>query len=403
MIRSTPSSSGSGNMTPASMRIAVSPQATTIMFMPNSPSPPSGISSSGGDIGRRVVASSDHQVKAPRIAGSTASATARRVSRRADSRRTGHARRATRAGGTGVYCGGEPRLVCPPGAAGTARPGTAAKAAQTIAQLARGRSEKVRKPRQLCQLQRLGTAPPDRSRRASRPRGASRAGRRVGRSAFDERLAPLHEHRADHRLERRFVRHRDGAAAETAAGRRPNEPSGARPEGAGRQRQQRPHVGVQLHEDRQHAVVAASRAARSMRSATSRCSIRVASTSRPRRRCASMSANRIGEDDVVGKVAGDADGRSDGERVEIELEEVRLRRASRSAAACGAATRPSRRSISMAVSRATRGASRERQRSGPGPISRKRSSGCGSIAATTLSAHAASQEMLAVSLLRRAC
>ena len=50
MIRSTPSSSGSGNMTPASTRMAVSPQATTIMFMPNSPSPPSGISSSGGDV-----------------------------------------------------------------------------------------------------------------------------------------------------------------------------------------------------------------------------------------------------------------------------------------------------------------------------------------------------------------
>ena len=39
MTRSTPRSSGSGNITPASTRMAVSPQATTIMFMPNSPTP----------------------------------------------------------------------------------------------------------------------------------------------------------------------------------------------------------------------------------------------------------------------------------------------------------------------------------------------------------------------------
>src|SRR5688500_6061564 len=48
MIRSTPSSSGSGKGTPASTRIAVSRQAITIMFMPNSPTPPSGTISSGG-------------------------------------------------------------------------------------------------------------------------------------------------------------------------------------------------------------------------------------------------------------------------------------------------------------------------------------------------------------------
>src|SRR5438552_998534 len=46
MIRSTPSSSGSGNMTPASTTIVVSPQLSAIMFMPNSPSPPSGTISS---------------------------------------------------------------------------------------------------------------------------------------------------------------------------------------------------------------------------------------------------------------------------------------------------------------------------------------------------------------------
>ena len=46
MIRSTPSSSGSGNITPASTTIVVSPQVSASMFMPNSPSPPSGTTSS---------------------------------------------------------------------------------------------------------------------------------------------------------------------------------------------------------------------------------------------------------------------------------------------------------------------------------------------------------------------
>jgi hypothetical protein len=35
-------------MTPASTSTAVSPQATSSMFMPNSPSPPSGMISTGG-------------------------------------------------------------------------------------------------------------------------------------------------------------------------------------------------------------------------------------------------------------------------------------------------------------------------------------------------------------------
>ena len=42
MIRSTPSWSGSGNMTPASMRMVVSSHDSAIMFMPNSPRPPRG-------------------------------------------------------------------------------------------------------------------------------------------------------------------------------------------------------------------------------------------------------------------------------------------------------------------------------------------------------------------------
>src|SRR3954463_9400746 len=46
MIRSTPSSSGSGNITPASTTIVVSAQLSASMFMPNSPSPPRGTTSS---------------------------------------------------------------------------------------------------------------------------------------------------------------------------------------------------------------------------------------------------------------------------------------------------------------------------------------------------------------------
>ena len=46
MIRSTPSWSGSGNMTPASMRMVVSSHDNAIMFMPNSPRPPRATTSS---------------------------------------------------------------------------------------------------------------------------------------------------------------------------------------------------------------------------------------------------------------------------------------------------------------------------------------------------------------------
>src|SRR5471030_526914 len=46
MIRSTPSSSGSGNITPASTTIVVSPQVSASMLIPNSPSPPSATTSS---------------------------------------------------------------------------------------------------------------------------------------------------------------------------------------------------------------------------------------------------------------------------------------------------------------------------------------------------------------------
>src|ERR1700730_17060841 len=45
-MRSTPSSSGSGNITPASTTIVVSPHVSASMFIPNSPSPPSATTSS---------------------------------------------------------------------------------------------------------------------------------------------------------------------------------------------------------------------------------------------------------------------------------------------------------------------------------------------------------------------
>ena len=108
MIRSTPSSSGSGNMTPASIRMAVSPQATTIMFMPNSPSPPSGISSSGGVPSTRVAVrhrQSETPVSKPGVEGQA----------RSD---------AVHDGSGGSHAGGWRRLCKPTGtAAGTARPG----------------------------------------------------------------------------------------------------------------------------------------------------------------------------------------------------------------------------------------------------------------------------------------
>ena len=51
MMRSTPSSSGSGNITPASTTIVVSAQVSASMFMPNSPSPPRDTTSSIGTVG----------------------------------------------------------------------------------------------------------------------------------------------------------------------------------------------------------------------------------------------------------------------------------------------------------------------------------------------------------------
>src|SRR5262245_5426739 len=56
MIRSTPSSSGSGNITPASTTMVVSAHEIASMFMPNSPSPPSATISSIGEADVRTFA-----------------------------------------------------------------------------------------------------------------------------------------------------------------------------------------------------------------------------------------------------------------------------------------------------------------------------------------------------------
>src|ERR1700676_5057551 len=48
MTISTPRSSASGNIMPASIKIMSSPERRTIMFMPNSPSPPRGIAKREG-------------------------------------------------------------------------------------------------------------------------------------------------------------------------------------------------------------------------------------------------------------------------------------------------------------------------------------------------------------------
>ena len=49
--------------------MAVSPQATTIMFMPNSPSPPSGITSSGGSRQRDHATGSSRMLNGYRSIG----------------------------------------------------------------------------------------------------------------------------------------------------------------------------------------------------------------------------------------------------------------------------------------------------------------------------------------------
>src|SRR6185369_6632267 len=52
MMTSTPSSSSSGNMMPASTTMMEPPERKSIMCMPNSPSPPSGITSELDPISR---------------------------------------------------------------------------------------------------------------------------------------------------------------------------------------------------------------------------------------------------------------------------------------------------------------------------------------------------------------
>ena len=227
-------------------------------------------------------------------------------------------------------------------------------------------------------------------------------------------LPPLGEHRPDHRLELPLVadRHRRGPEREPDDRR---VDFGRRPEGAGRQRQQAANVGMQLHGDRQHAVVASpgyglqpvghlaldhQRGIEDRGFAGSRAAAQpgcVGADFRLRRNfaCAESRARDQPEQDrrrdVVGQVPGDAE-RSLGLRDAGRPPGRRRPRGRRCRGACGRSSAAMSRSTSIAVRCATRGASRNVRAPGPGPISTKRSVGCGAIAATTLSAHAPSRK-----------
>ena len=334
MIRSTPSSSGSGNITPASTTIVVSPQATTIMFMPNSPRPPSGIR-----LERRESAvdrARQSPVKAPHIRVRHPAGTTSRVDRPSTSR--GHDPRGEPPGrAEPASMRRSAAIVCPPGAAGTADQGLR-KIAQTIAQLSReavAKNSASRANSVSCSVSGRRDRIDARARQRL-ARIAPRGRRRTGRSAFASVLRRCMNIARTSALERRLVGDRDGRWPEP----QPNDRRmhlGRGPERARRQRQQRPHVGVQLHEDGEHAVVARPRRARAAgprpRAAAS-ASRRRSAADAASARC---SANRIGEDDVVRKVAGDAEAaRRDGSDARDRTRGSRPERASRSAAACGA-------------------------------------------------------------------
>ena len=219
-------------------------------------------------------------------------------------------------------------------------------------------------------------------------------------SAFAKHLAPLGEHRSHHapRTAPRPTARRRAAGtparttAECTFGRGRNAPGG-------RVRTGRTSA-WSCDQDRQHAVVAASRASARCRSATSRCSISVASTRRPpvalcARAAGTGSATRRCRAGCprpgVGRSARPPRGRSRGSRRATSV-------TFGGSAARSAATMS--RSISTAVRRADPRRQPQRQRAGPGPISRNRSSGCGSIAADELVGPRRLEEVLAESLLR---
>ena len=255
-------------------------------------------------------------------------------------------------------------------------------------------AKNVRKPSQFCELQRLRTPAWGRCRRAPGARRGSAAARRrrTARSALRERLAPLREHRPHHRSNSGLVRRAATAGRpERRAARPPSgpwAPAGTRPAAASAAAGRRRAAARGWPARRSRCVPGR----RLEPSATSRCSISVASTSRP---LLAMRAEQPEQDrrgDVVGQVAGDPERRLARQRRQIELEEVARAPASTFGGSRGASAATMSRSISTAVRCATRGASRSVSAPGPGPISRNRSVGRGSIAATSLSAHAGSRK-----------
>ena len=192
-------------------------------------------------------------------------------------------------------------------AAGTAQPGTAkTRADYSTAQLVGPK----RRRRQAAPVLRVAASPgagAGRCRRAVRaPRGAGAA--RLGdtaRSAFASVFRRCVNIDRTIALERRLVRQRRPAAAGTQPDDRRVD-LGARPERAGRQRQSRSHVGVELRSGssgrRSPACPARRRADRRPRAAASPSR----RTSRPPARCAVEQLEQDRRRDVVGKVAGDA-------------------------------------------------------------------------------------------------
>ena len=113
----------------------------------------------------------------------------------------------------------------------------------------------------------------------------------------------------------------------------------------------------------------------------------VASTRVLRRRCAARSEKRIGEDTLYGRFPATRSRRSGGREAKSNSRKSDWTSVTLDGTfGCSSATISG--SSSMAVRLATRGARRSVNAPGPGPISRNVSSGPGSIAATSLSAHA---------------
>ena len=160
----------------------MSPQAITIMFMPNSPTPPSGTISSGGVDARGISRTHGQQTgiqglvdKADTFFQQIWTQRDDRAHRVAGTSENEHGRGGSRPGGAGHGVGGGAaahRVLRP--AAGTAGKRGQQNRGQTIAQLTVSTptlNEPVRKPRQFCELQRLGAPPTGRSGAdARRPR-----------------------------------------------------------------------------------------------------------------------------------------------------------------------------------------------------------------------------------------